>query len=93
MSFHPVQPTMLDKNHRIIVFHREKQEIARILRKDGKHHFQTRHMGEPGMQGLGVLGPLPPSASNDHAYDQRDIHPPAEHISPFRRLVYDLFDR
>src|SRR5690348_10899094 len=89
LFFQIVQPSIIDIQYRVIAESRGYEKISRITRSGRHNYSQARDMRKPSVQGLTMLGALlatPIYNSSDH-HCGRDL--PAEHVSPFRRLVDD----
>ena len=67
-----------------------KQHALGIMRRGRLDHLQARHMGEPRLQALAMLGGSARAGARRKAHDQWDRHLATQHEAHLCRLVDDL---
>ena len=85
--FDLVQPAMFDKQDRIVILDRGNQHSFRVISRRRHDDPDPRRLREHGLQTLGMLWALPPAASHDHAYNQRNGGLAVKHVMPFCGIV------
>ena len=89
-ALHVVQHAVLDHDDGIVVADRRDQAALGVVRRGRRHDAQARHVHEVGMEGLAVLGALPPAAADDGSDNQRNVMRAGEHVAHLGRHVHDL---
>src|SRR5437016_14300579 len=90
-ALYSVQPAVLKKDYRIIIFDTCDEHPFGIGGKGRSHNTQTRDVRKPGVKALRVLRALSPTAANDQPdYDRNRATAPVQHAIPFGRLVDHL---
>ena len=66
-----IEHAMLHHHDRVVVTDRGDHAALGVMRRSRRHDFEAWHMHEIGMEGLAVLGALPPAAADDGTLDNR----------------------
>ncbi len=84
---------MLDEDHRVVVVDGSQQQSLGVIGVGGHDHLQARHMHEPVLKALGVLGGGAGSRPARHPQDERHGGLAAEHEAHLGRLQDQLLHR
>ena len=85
-----IKQPMLDEDHRIVVANGVDEAALGVIGIGRRHHFQSRHVHEHGVQALRVLRALPPGLADHAAHDQRHLDLAVIHVAALGRDVDEL---
>jgi hypothetical protein len=88
-----VERAVLEDDHGIVVVDRARQQAAHVGRRRGEDDLQPRHVDEPRLELLRVLGARAPAGAALRADRQRHLQLPARHVAVLGRLVDELLHR
>ena len=88
-----IEQPMLEEDDRVVVVDRAPEQAAHVLRRRRKHDLEPRHVDEPRLELLRVLGSGAPAGAALGADRQRHLELAAAHRPVLRRLVDELLHR